>query len=256
MAEAIIKGLLGQGVPADDITFFEPNAERREQIAKSYDLSPAPDNQTLTAGSDVIVLAIKPQLFDAVIKDITPGFSESKLLVSILAGVNTKRMQKALGGSPRVVRVMPNTPALIGFGAAALCPGEYASAEDKKTAEKLFSSVGAAVWVEEEDMDAVTGLSGSGPAYVYMFIEGMIAAGVQQGLAPAVARELAVQTVVGAAHMVGQTGEDPLVLREKVCSPGGTTIQGVQVLADREFMSAVKAAVDAATKRSRELGKN
>jgi pyrroline-5-carboxylate reductase len=150
---------------------------------------------------------------------------------------------------------MPNTPALAGQGAAALCPGKYADQENRRIAQHLFETVGIALWVEEGQMDAVTGLSGSGPAFVYTFIEALTAGGVQEGLRLDIAHALAVQTVVGAALLVQTTGEHPALLREKVCSPAGTTIRAIRVLEERGLRAMMMEAVGAATARSRELGK-
>ncbi len=182
-------------------------------------------------------------------------FNDEKLLISILAGITTTTFEEGLGGQVRVIRAMPNTPALAGQGAAALCPGKNVSEEDRRVAQHLFETVGIALWVEEGQMDAVTGLSGSGPAFVYTFIEALTAGGVQEGLRLDIAHSLAVQTVVGAAHLVKETGEHPALLREKVCSPAGTTIRAIRVLEERGLRAMMMEAVGAATTRSRELGK-
>lgn len=256
MAEAIIKGLIGNGVHAAKLSFFEPNNDRAKVVKELYGLLSAADNKALIETCDVIVLAVKPQALDSVLDDVAPCFTEDKLLISILAGVTTQRLENAFGGKARVVRVMPNTPALVGQGATALCAGRCATEEDVHVARQIFESVGITSWVDEVQMDAVTGLSGSGPAFVYMFIEAMIAAGVEEGLTPEVARDLTLKTVVGAAQMIRETGETPKLLREKVCSPGGTTIQGVEVLDKAGLRTIVMSAVKAATRRSRELGGN
>ncbi|PLX82785.1 MAG: pyrroline-5-carboxylate reductase, partial [Desulfuromonas sp.] len=212
------------------------------------------DNKELVSRSEIVLLAVKPQVVQAVVGEMAPAFSDDNLLVSILAGVTTERLEVLLGGSPRVVRTMPNTPALVGAGAAALCSGKYAREDDLTLACSIFESLGAAKVVSEEQMDAVTGLSGSGPAYVYTIIEALADGGVQQGLPRDVAHALAVQTVYGAAKMVKDTGSHPAALRDQVCSPGGTTISGVRALEDGGVRAALMAAVSAAAKRSRELG--
>lgn len=254
MAEAFIKGLEKGGFPSADILFSEPNDHRRQHVEELYGVASAANNAELVKACDVIVLATKPQILDRVLEDIVPVFDHSKLLISILAGVTTKTLEEGLAGKPRVVRSMPNTPALAGMGAAALCPGRHVTVEDRRLAQHLFETVGIALWVEEGQMDAVTGLSGSGPAFVYTFIEALAASGVQEGLRLDVAHALAVQTVVGAAHLVKETGEHPALLREKVCSPAGTTISAMRVLEERGLRAMMMEAVGVATRRSRELG--
>lgn len=254
MAEAFIKGLEKGGFPAGDILFSEPNELRRHQVEERYAVTSVADNVELVKGSDVIVLATKPQILDRVLEEIVPVFDHDKLLISILAGVTTLTLEGGLGGKPRVVRSMPNTPALAGMGAAALCPGKHVTVEDRRLAQHLFEMVGIALWVEEGQMDAVTGLSGSGPAFVYTFIEALAAGGVQEGLRLDIAHALAVQTVFGAAHLVKETGEHPALLREKVCSPAGTTISAMRVLEERGLRAMMMEAVAVATRRSRELG--
>ena len=255
MAEAFIKGLMSGGFPAEDIYFFEPNENRRELMVERYGISCAENNAKLVEHSDIVVLATKPQILGKVLEDIVSVFNDEKLLISILAGATTATLEAGLGGQSRVVRAMPNTPALTGQGAAALCPGKYVNEVDRRVAQHLFETVGIALWVEEGQMDAVTGLSGSGPAFVYTFIEALTAGGVQEGLRLDIAHSLAVQTVVGAAKMVQQTAEAPAVLRDRVCSPGGTTVAAVQVLEERGLSAVLIDAVDAATRRSKELGK-
>lgn len=254
MAEAFIKGLLNGGFPADDIHFFEPNETRRQMVEERYGVICEANNAELVTTSDIVVLATKPQILDKVLEDIVAVFNDNKLLISILAGITTMTLEAGLGGLPRVVRAMPNTPALAGQGAAALCPGKNISQQDRRVAQHLFETVGIALWVEEGQMDAVTGLSGSGPAFVYTFIEALTSGGVQEGLRLDIAQALAVQTVVGAAHLVKETGEHPALLREKVCSPAGTTISAIRVLEERGLRAMMMEAVGAATRRSRELG--
>jgi len=254
MAEAFIKGLLNGGFPAEDIHFFEPNEQRRQLMVDRYGISCSENNAVLVEISNIIVLATKPQILDKVLKEVNGAFDDNKLLVSILAGITTTTLEAGLGGQARVVRAMPNTPALAGRGAAALCPGLNINQEDRRVTQHLFETVGIALWVEEGQMDAVTGLSGSGPAFVYTFIEALTAGGVQEGLRLDIAHALAVQTVVGAAHLVQATGEHPALLREKVCSPAGTTISAIRVLEERGLRATMMEAVGAATKRSRQLG--
>ncbi len=255
MAEAFIKGLISGGFQAKDILFSEPNEKRRQLMEERYGVFCAANNMELVTSSDIVVLATKPQVLDKVLGYIVSVFNDEKLLISILAGITTTTLEEGLGGQSHVVRAMPNTPALTGQGAAALCPGEYVNEEDRRVAQHLFETVGIALWVEEGQMDAVTGLSGSGPAFVFTFIEALTAGGVQEGLRLDIAHALAVQTVAGAAHLVKETGEHPAMLREKVCSPAGTTISAIRVLEERGLRGMMMEAVGAATARSRELGK-
>jgi len=254
MAEAFIRGLESGGVPAADILVSEPNEQRRDWIVEKYGVTGMNDNVALVNSCATIVLAIKPQIVKKVVSGIRDAFNGKKLLVSILAGVATATLEELLGGQPRLVRAMPNTPALVDAGAAAICPGQYAEEDDLRLAKRLFETVGSVVQVEEAQMDAVTGLSGSGPAYVYTVIEALAAGGVQEGLRLDIAHALAVQTVLGAARLVKETGEHPALLREKVCSPGGTTIAAIRVLEERGLRATLMDAVGAATRRSKELG--
>ncbi len=255
MAEAFIKGLLNGGFPVEDLLFSEPNLTRHKLMEERYGVSCVANNMDLVSICNIVVLAIKPQILDKVLEEISSVFNDEKLLISILAGATTTTLEAGLGGQTHVVRAMPNTPALAGQGAAALCPGKYANEKDRGIAQQMFETVGTALWVEEGQMDAVTGLSGSGPAFVYLFIEALTAGGVQEGLRLDIAHSLAVQTVVGAAHLVRETGEHPALLREKVCSPAGTTISAIRVLEERGLRAMMMEAVGAATSRSRELGK-
>jgi pyrroline-5-carboxylate reductase len=178
------------------------------------------------------------------------------LFVSIAAGVTTERLERHLGAKARVVRVMPNTPALLGLGMSVVVRGSRATAADERVALRLFRSVGAAVAARNElALDAVTGLSGSGPAYVYLFAEALIRGGTEVGLSPEMSRQLALQTILGAAHMLSDTGETPEALRAAVTSPGGTTLAGLTEMQRRELVETVVAGVVAATARSRELGR-
>ncbi|PLY06934.1 MAG: pyrroline-5-carboxylate reductase [Desulfuromonas sp.] len=255
MAEAILKGLLNKGRDKSEILVSEPVAERRAYLEKTYGIATSDDNLATVEAVGTVILAIKPQMVNEVVAAFAPAFNDNKLLISILAGTPTATLQELLGGAARVVRVMPNTPALIGQGATALCTGVYADEKDIVHAEGLFTSVGITCRVREAEMDAVTAVSGSGPAYVYMVIEAMTEGGVREGLDVETARRLAVQTVAGAASLVAASGEDPAELRRKVCSPGGTTLSAVQVLEERDLNSTLIEAVRAAAHRSRELGK-
>jgi pyrroline-5-carboxylate reductase len=192
---------------------------------------------------------------DRVLGDIAPAADTSKLVISIAAGITIGRIEKLLTGNPRVIRVMPNTPALVLAGAAGIAAGTSAGKDDLDIAQEIFNAVGRAVVVEEKLMDAVTGLSGSGPAYVFMIIDALSDAGVKAGLPRPLALELAAQTVFGSAKMVLETKEHPAKLRDMVTSPGGTTIEGLHALEKGKLRATLMNAVEAATARSRELGK-
>ncbi|UWZ79947.1 pyrroline-5-carboxylate reductase [Geoalkalibacter halelectricus] len=255
MAEALIRGLTAGTFPGARILVGEPRESQRQALASAYGVEAHEDNWTVVQECDVLILAVKPQLLTDVLTPLADALSEGKLLLSILAGVSTGALEAYLGGAPRVVRVMPNTPALVGQGASALCAGRYATSEDLRLSKRLLESVGLARVVAEREMDAVTGLSGSGPAYVYTFIEALADGGVAQGLSRDTALALAAQTVAGAARMVLDTGEHPAQLRDRVCSPGGTTIAGVRALEDGGLRAALMDAVGRAARRSEELGR-
>jgi pyrroline-5-carboxylate reductase len=213
-------------------------------------------NATVAGGAEVVLLAVKPQQMTAALAEIRSAVQPAALVVSIAAGVTLDRLAAGLPTGQRIVRVMPNTPCLIGSGASAYSLGPHALAEDGSLVAKLLSSVGAAFEVPESLLDAVTGLSGSGPAFVYSMIEALTEGGAAAGLPAELAADLAARTVAGAAEMVLQTEEAPAVLRDRVTSPGGTTQAGLAVLANRGFSEAVIEAVTAAAKRSAELGRS
>ncbi|KIH77874.1 pyrroline-5-carboxylate reductase [Geoalkalibacter ferrihydriticus] len=254
MAEALLKGLTAGTFPAERILVAEPRESQRRALEKKYGVRVSDDNLEVARTCDVLILAVKPQLLDEVLPPLAMAVGSKTLLLSILAGVTTAALEACFDGSPRVVRAMPNTPALVGIGAAALCAGRYATPDDLLLSERLLECVGMVRVVSEKEMDAVTGLSGSGPAYVYTFIEALADAGVEQGLSREAALALAAQTVHGAARMVLETGEHPAQLRDRVCSPGGTTIAGVAALEEGGLRAALFDAVRRATRRSRELG--
>jgi pyrroline-5-carboxylate reductase len=255
MGEALIKGLIGGSFPAADILVAEPVESRRLQLADCYGIDARADAAEVVAASEVVVLAIKPQIVPLVMPIIAKALDQTKLLVSIAAGVTSQALEGYASGPLRVIRAMPNTPALVAAGATAICRGSHASEDDLLTASQLFEAVGIVRIVSEGQMDAVTGVSGSGPAYVYTVIEAMAAGGVQQGLAMDVALALAAQTVFGAAKLVMESGEHPALLRDKVCSPGGTTIEGVKTLEKKGLRAALMEAVSRAAQRSQELGR-
>ena len=253
MAEAIIKGLLEGNVAAEAIMVAEPLPLRRDFLSTEYAAVVSDDNLEVARKADIIILAVKPQMAGSVLSGLEPAISADKLVISIMAGIATGFIEESLTNGIKVVRAMPNTPALLQAAATAICPARKANGADLDTASAIFELVGTVATVPEKLMDAVTGLSGSGPAYVYSFIEALADAGVREGLPRDVAAELAAQTVIGAARMVTETGEHPALLREKVTSPGGTTIAGVYALENGRFRGTVMDAVHAAAVRSKEL---
>jgi pyrroline-5-carboxylate reductase len=253
MAEAIIKGLLAGAVKPASIMVSEPVPQRRDYLVSEYSVKVSDDNLDVARHSNILLLAIKPQMANEVLTDLEQAVSPDKLVISIMAGISTSSIEEALMSKARVVRAMPNTPALIQSAATAICSGRKATASDLAAAREIFSRCGSVVTVPEKLMDAVTGLSGSGPAYVFTFIEALSDAGVKNGLPRDIATELAIQTVAGSARMLAETGEHPAVMKEKVTSPGGTTIAGLHALETGCFRGIVMDAVDAATNRSREL---
>jgi pyrroline-5-carboxylate reductase len=258
MATALARGCAGANVvAAGQVLASDPHEESRTKFAEQLPgAQVTAANAAVLAACDTIVLAVKPQMMDAVLAEISASVEPRHLLVSIAAGVTLARLAKELPAQTRIVRVMPNTPCLIGLGASAFALGSTATPDDATTVERLLNSVGKSYEVEETLLDAVTGLSGSGPAFVYTVVEAMAAGGVAGGLSPELALELAVQTAAGAAAMVAQTGLSPAELRSHVTSPNGTTLAGLNALAARDGAAAIQAAVEAATKRSIELGKS
>ena len=256
MAGALIRGLVGTAtVPADRIIAADPDPDRLSALAEELEIRVTSDNAEAVEDATVVVLAIKPQVFAQVLPGLSAATREEALLVSIAAGISTSIIERAFPKGARVVRSMPNTPALVGAGATAIAAGTSATDEDLELAETLFRSVGISVRVPEEQIDAVTGLSGSGPAYVFAMIEALRDAGAREGLPEETALQLASQTVFGAARLLLDEKEAPEVLRDRVTSPGGTTRAGLDALAAAGFADAIMGAVGAATRRSVELGK-
>jgi len=254
MAEALIRGLIAAGVPAAQLMVAELQAERREFLQRTYGVVVSADSAEVVKQNTTVILAVKPQALEAALLPVADLFSSDTCLISILAGVATAKLESLVGDSVPVIRVMPNTPALIGAGAAGICAGRYATENYVAMARELFSCVGTVEVVAEALLDAVTGLSGSGPAYVYMIIEALADGGVLEGLPRSTALMLAAQTVAGTAQMVLESKEHPAVLRDRVCSPAGTTIAAVQTLERKGLRSALIDAVQISANRSRELG--
>jgi pyrroline-5-carboxylate reductase len=255
MASALGRGFVQAGLLAGEHLIASDVAEgARKNFTEAAGGRATLSNLDVLKTSDVIILAVKPDQVDEVLAEIKPHFEPRHLLISIAAGVTLARMEAGLGSRSRVIRVMPNTPALVGACAAAFAPGKGATPEDGLLALRLFSSVGLAFQTKETLLDAVTGLSGSGPAYVCLIIEALSDGGVAAGLPRDVATKLAAQTVLGTAKMVLETGLHPGVLKDMVTSPGGTTIEGLHELENAGVRGALINAVRAAAKKSRKLG--
>lgn len=256
MGEALIKGLLAASlVPAEAIYATDVRLERLKELDRQYGIQIAADNTDLVRHADVVIMAVKPQIMDAVLKEIAHAVTRRKLVISIAAGVSTAKIRAALGKDARLIRVMPNTPALVLEGMTAIAKAEGLEPGDLDIAGEIFSAVGRVVVLDEELMDAVTGLSGSGPAYVAVVIESLADGGVRMGLDRLTAMTLATQTVLGAAKLLLETGLHPGALKDMVSSPGGTSIAGIAALEEGGIRTTFIKAVERATQRSRELGR-
>ncbi|HVT28577.1 MAG TPA: pyrroline-5-carboxylate reductase [Lacipirellulaceae bacterium] len=258
MATALAQGLVRANiVPGERIIACDPSDDARGAFALAVpDAVIAADNRSDVALADVVVMAVKPQQMGEALGSIGSAIGCDALLVSIAAGVTLERLAASLPAGQRIVRVMPNMPCLIGRGVSGFALGKHATKSDAELVTLLLSAVGVAFEVPEKLLDAVTGLSGSGPAFVYSMIECLASGGAAEGLSPELALEMAARTVAGAAELVLQTGEAPAMLRDRVASPGGTTEAGLVVLRERGFNDAVVEAVRAATRRSVELGQS
>ncbi len=254
MATAIIKGLAASGRSvAGKIYAFDVCRERLDELVRGYGVISAKSGADLCRRAEVLVLAVKPQQINTVLKEVSGHIDGSKLLVSIAAGVNLFQIESRLRKKARLIRVMPNTPLLVGKGMSAIACGTTVLEDDRKFVFGLFGAVGQVIEVEEKLMDAVTALSGGGPAYVFTFIEALADGGVKVGLGRREAILMAAQTVAGAAEMVLATGRHPGELKDMVASPGGTTIQGIHALEKAGFRGQVMSAVEAAFLRARQM---
>lgn len=256
MGSALLRGIIQSGLaPAGKITVIDILTDRLDELRALHGVRVDVTPGQHVAGADVIILAVKPQILSRVIDDIRDSVSPRQLIISILAGVESTRIRDSLGKNNPVVRVMPNIAATVDAAASALAGCDPATEKHYQVAETLFGAVGEVVQVEEKLLDAVTGLSGSGPAYVYTVIEALCDGGVHMGLPRDVATKLAAQTVLGAAKLVQASGEHPAVLRDRVTTPGGTTAAALKELEERGLRSALMNAVAAATARSSELNR-
>ncbi|HEX7629320.1 MAG TPA: pyrroline-5-carboxylate reductase [Candidatus Methylomirabilis sp.] len=256
MAEALLRGILAaKRLAPEQVIATDVRADRLAYLRDTYGIETSGSNAEAAAQADTVLLAVKPQVMTGALDDLRRVITERQLVISIAAGISTATIAEAFLRPVRVVRVMPNTPALVLEGMSALARGNLATPEDLALARGLFEAVGKVVVVDEALMDAVTGLSGSGPAYVFLVIEALSDAGVKAGLPRDVATALAAQTVRGAAKMVLETGKHPGELKDMVTSPGGTTIAGLHALEQGAVRAALINAVEAATRRSQELGR-
>lgn len=261
MAEAMIKGLLSASfIEGKNLMVSDVSAERLAWLHKEYHVKTTEDNRELAKKCDIVILAVKPQAVEKVLDEIADQMDDKKLVISIAAGIPIKTIGRHLDHDGRkkvgVVRTMPNTPALVLAGVTALATGDYVSASDLKVAHRIFEAVGKTVDVQESHLDAVTGLSGSGPAYIFMIIEALSDAGVKMGLSRDVANILTLQTVLGSAQLALESGKHPGELKDQVTSPGGTTISGLHTLEEGGLRTTLINAVEEATKRSQWLGRN
>ncbi|WP_085993773.1 pyrroline-5-carboxylate reductase [Oceanobacillus senegalensis] len=256
IAEAIISGLVkAEIVPNEHIYVTNrSNIKRLEEMENRYEIVSMEDKEKAVNSADIVVLAMKPYDLHDSLQELKSYITENKLIISILAGVSTEAITKELAVNSPVVRVMPNTSAMIGHSATALAKGEYADEEHLKLAETLFNTIGTTTIVDEKDMHAVTAISGSGPAYFYYMVEAMERAAIEAGMDQDIAKQLITQTVIGAGAMLQQSGEPADVLRKKITSPNGTTEAGIHVLEENHMHKILMQCVKSAKERSEELG--
>jgi len=254
MGEALLRGIIGSGLmPPDDILASDTDSKKLGELVDELGITAVEGNCELVKSASVVLFALKPNVIEKVLLEVSPHFNPPKWCISIAAGIKTDVIENILPPETPVVRVMPNTPAMVSAGMAAICPGQHASEEHTQKTQQIFQAVGKAITVQEKLMDAVTALSGSGPAFVFLVIESLTDAGVQLGLSHADAAIMAAQTVFGAGKMVVDTGEHPAVLKNKVTSPGGTTAAGLYQLEHNGARAAIIDAVVAAATRSKQL---
>lgn len=254
MGEALLAAALRGGLAPDDVLVAEPSPDRAAQVSATHGVRAGLSVAQVAAGADVLLVAIKPKDVPSALAEAAPHLRPGTVVVSVAAGLSTATLEAALPEGTPVVRVMPNTPAVVGMGAAGLCAGAHASEQHLALVERLLAPSGLVVRVGEADMDAVTAISGSGPAYVFYLVDALAEAGVLLGLTRAQSLALATATFRGAAELLERSGEHPVVLRERVSSPGGTTVAGLRELDAHGVRAAVVAAAEAARDRSRELG--
>lgn len=253
MGESLLAGILRSGVAPTDVNIAEIRAERASELTQKYGVT-CSDARTAVADAHAVLLVVKPQNIAEVLLDFAPAVNPNTLIISLAAGITTGVIEANLAQGQPVARVMPNTPSLVDQGMSGISAGTNCSAEHLEQAVSLMNSVGKSVVIPEDLQDSLTAVSGSGPAYIFYVIESMVAAAVDLGIDRAMATELVVQTVFGAASLIKQTGDEAQTLRERVSSPGGTTVAAIKTLDEHGVRDAFKAAMSAAQKRSKELG--
>lgn len=256
MAQAMIAGIAGAGVISpEDIIVSNPSEEKLNYVKNKWGVSTTKDNTKVALHSDILVLAVKPNMYKSVIEEIKDSVSSRTIIVTIAAGISIDKVTLSFKDEVKVIRTMPNTPALVGEAMTALCASNNVTQEELKEVKKIFNSFGKTEIISENLMDVITGVSGSSPAYVYMFIEAMADGAVLQGMPREKAYKIAAQSVLGAAKMVLETGKHPGKLKDEVCSPGGTTIEAVYALEKSNFRAAVIDAVNVCTEKSKKMSK-
>ncbi|MBL8621917.1 MAG: pyrroline-5-carboxylate reductase [Myxococcales bacterium] len=256
MAEALIRGLVQDGVVTPErIVASGPRGDRLAELAEAYRVETTTDNAALARQAEILVLAVKPQILERVLREVASAIPPGTLVVSVAAGIDTATIESHLPSGARVVRAMPNMPALVRAGATAIARGRHATDADLVEAKTIFDAVGLTIVLDESQLDAVTGLSGSGPAYIFLILEALADAGVKVGLSRRNAQRLAAQTVMGSAKLLLDTDEHPGKLKDMVTSPGGTAIAGLHTLEEGGLRTTLINAVETATKRARELGR-
>src|SRR5216683_5684859 len=257
MSEALVKGLVASGkVKPEDLCVSARRPEKAAQLAQRYGVRSATDNAACVRGAEIVILAVEPQVLGSVLTRDAPSIPPSALIISVAAGVTTAAIESHLGRASRTIRAMPNVAAMVGYSATAISKGEHATDADLAVAQTIFEAVGRVVVVDEIHLDAVTGLSGSGPAYIFLIIEALADAGVKVGLSREIALTLAAQTLLGSAQMLLETGIHPGQLKDQVTSPGGTAIAGLHTLEAGGLRTTLIDAVETATRRARELGQS
>jgi pyrroline-5-carboxylate reductase len=254
MGGILVQAFLRSGLfPAEHVAATVAHEARAQVLSKQFGISVTTDNQQAAKSADVILLGVKPQQLSDLVRGIAPALKPGTLLISFAASVKTSAIEEAAGGKVSVIRAMPNTPAMVGAGVTAICRGHYVTDQQLDLAQQIFSTVGRTVIVDEKHMDAVTGLSGSGPAFLYIIIEALAEAGVNVGLPRDIATLLASQTTFGAAKMVLETGSHPALLKDEVTTPAGCTVEGILELEEGGLRVTLIKAVKRATERAREL---
>ncbi len=255
MAEALILGMLqAELLQKGQVKVIDPDSDRVQYLCNTYGVGAAETAEELCRTCQVLILAVKPQVYGQVLTAYGPCFTSDHMLISIMAGISLEALENCLPESSKIIRVMPNTPCLVQAGASAFSANSQVSSDEKQFCQDIFSAVGCCLELPEYQLDAVTGLSGSGPGYVFSLIDGFIDGGVLAGLPRPVAQQLILHTFYGAAKLAIESGKPPAVLKEQVTSPGGTTIRGIQVLEQYSMRAACMDSVKAAADRSKELG--